>query len=59
MMRPCRRRLFPRQNDHPDVPDIFAQFHLIEVQTTYSVGSKKTIDEARRGALIIANLACR
>lgn len=42
-------------NDHPDVRQIFGRFHLIEVKTTYSVGSKKTIEEARRGELIIAN----
>ena len=42
-------------NDHPDVRQIFARFSMTEVQTTYSVGSKKTVDEARRGELIIAN----
>lgn len=42
-------------NDHPDVRSIFAGFQLTEVETTYSVGSKKTIEEARRGELIIAN----
>ncbi len=42
-------------NDHPDICSIFGRFHLTEVQTTYSVGSKKTVEEARRGELIIAN----
>jgi DNA adenine methylase len=42
-------------NDHPDVRQIFARFHLTKVQTTYSVGPKKTVDEARRGELIISN----
>jgi len=42
-------------NDHPEVRQIFAGFHLTEVQTTYSVGSKKTLEEASRGELIIAN----
>lgn len=42
-------------NDHPEVRQIFAGFHLTEVRTTYSVGSKKTVEEASRGELIIAN----
>lgn len=42
-------------NDHPDVRQIFGRFHLTEVRTTYSVGSKKTVEEASRGELIIGN----
>lgn len=42
-------------NDHPDVRQIFGRFHLTEVRTTYSVGPKKTVEEASRGELIIAN----
>jgi DNA adenine methylase len=42
-------------NDHPEVRLVFSKFHLTEVRTTYSVGSKKTVEEARRGELIIAN----
>lgn len=42
-------------NDHPDVRQIFGRFHLTEVRTTYSVGSKKTLEEAERGELIIGN----
>lgn len=44
-------------NDHPDVRSIFARFQMTEVETTYSVGSKKTLEDARRGELIIANWA--
>lgn len=42
-------------NDHPDVRSIFSRFHITEVRTTYSIGSKKTLDEAGRGELMIAN----
>lgn len=42
-------------NDHPDVRVVFARFYLTEVQTTYSVGARKTEEEARRGELVIAN----
>lgn len=42
-------------NDHPDVRQIFGRFHLTEVRTTYSVGSKKTVQDAGRGELIIGN----
>lgn len=44
-------------NDHPDVRSIFGRFHLTEVRVTYSVGSKKTVEEAGRGELIIGNWA--
>lgn len=42
-------------NDRPEVRKTFARFHQTEVRTTYSVGSKKTADEAGRGELVIAN----
>jgi DNA adenine methylase len=42
-------------NDHPDVRQVFARFHLTEVRTTYSIGSKKTVEEAGRCELIIGN----
>lgn len=42
-------------NDHPDVREIFGRFHLTEVRTTYSIGSKKTLEEASRGEIVIAN----
>lgn len=42
-------------NDHPDVRAIFGRFHLTEVRTTYSIGSKKTVEEAGRRELIIGN----
>lgn len=44
-------------NDHPEVRQIFTCFHLTEVRTTYSVGSRKTVEEAGRGELIISNWA--
>lgn len=40
-------------NDHPDVREIFSRFHMTEVRTTYSIGSKKTVEEAGRSELII------
>lgn len=42
-------------NDRPEVREVFGRFHLTEVRTTYSVGSKKTVEEAGRGELIIGN----
>lgn len=42
-------------NDHPDVREIFGRFELTEVRTTYSIGSKKSVEDAGRGELIIGN----
>jgi DNA adenine methylase len=44
-------------NDHPEVRQVFGKFHLTEVRTTYSVGVKKTVEDAGRSELIISNWA--
>ena len=54
-LRRLKGRFLLSLNDHPDVRSIFARFQLTEVQTTYSVGSKKTVQDTRRSELIIAN----
>lgn len=43
--------------DHPNARQVFGAFNLTEFRTTYSVGSKKTVEDASCGELIIANWA--
>lgn len=42
-------------NDRLEVREIFDRFHLAEVETTYSIARDKTLDQTKRGELIITN----
>ena len=52
-MRTCKGKVMMSINDHPDIRDLFAEFTIHELETSYTVGRKKT--GAMAGELVICN----
>lgn len=52
-MRTCKGKVMMSINDHPDIRKLFTEFTIHELETSYTVGRKKT--GAVAGELVISN----